>query len=439
MHATIDVGIGQIVAGADATVIGGVATFTNLTMVGTAGASIRLRFALLEDGVLNSEAVATADTFRLSAGPPAAVRATSTAVITGILDALATPAPAVVVTDAGQNLLSGIPVAFSVTAGEGRVNGSTESNTDTTGIATVAGWILGLPGTNQLVASVSPALQVTFTAAVTTTSGILRVRLTGQPAGSVVRVRVLKTSADGLTYDAFQNVQDSLTLKGLPFGTYQVIGDSVNIGDRIWLPDVSLTGLTVGVANAPSVTLPYREYGRLEVTARGLPQPTLSATLDFLPTAGATAQLFAFVADNDAVTRGLGPIGTYDVVPRVVAVLGQQYAATPARQSVVIPGGASIAQVSVNYTVITGTLTLVLAGTLPAGAAPQVDITGPGGFHETVFMPATRSWTGLAPGSYTIVASPLVVSGTSYTPSPATSSATVSAGAETRVTITYGG
>jgi hypothetical protein len=89
------------------------------------------------------------------------------------------------------------------------------------------------------------------------------------------------------------------------------------------------------------------------------------------------------------------------------------------------------------YAVATGTLTVTLAGTLPAGTSVPVDVSGPGGFRETVFMTNTRTWTGLAPGSYTIVASPVTVGNTTFRPTPVTSVATVTAGATTTVTITY--
>lgn len=439
VRAAISAGNAQISTGGEATVANGAATFSNLTLVGVAGSSIKLTFTLYDAGVPSTDATpVVTDAFTLKPGAPASVRAGSTAAIAGSPGTLVDPAPAVVVTDVGGNNLSGIPVTFAITQGEGRVDGAVQATTDSSGVATVSGWVLGLPGTNQLVASVSPTLQVTFTANVTTTTGMLRIRLSGQPAGVTANVRVTKTSVSGVVYDVVQSVRDSLTVTNLPFGTYQVTGDSVNVGTRIWQEDANFGGLNVAATSGPSVTLAYREYGRVEVTTRGLPGPTQTATLDFQPTGGASALLFAFTVVNDAITRGLGPIGTYNAVPRVVTVNGQLYNATPTQTSVGIAGGDSIVRMTFNYAVTTGTLTVTLAGTLPAGAAPQVDVTGPGGFHQTVFMSTTRSWTGLVPGSYTVVASPITVSGATFKPTPVTSPATVTAGVETTVTVTYG-
>jgi hypothetical protein len=204
----------------------------------------------------------------------------------------------------------------------------------------------------------------------------------------------------------------------------------------VWAADATVTGLNVSATTGPSIVVNFRELGRFEITARGLPTPTQTGVADFLPTAGDVAAAFAVTVLNDAVTRSLGPLGTYDVVPRVVVVAGQQYAGTPARQSVVLTGGSALAQLTINYAVTTGTLVVAFAGTLPVGAAPQIDVTGPGGFRETVFT-AGRTWTGLAPGSYTVTASQVSFAGVVYRPAPVTSVVTVTAGNITTVTITY--
>jgi hypothetical protein len=443
VRAAVISGPGLIAAGEEAVVVNGVATFSNLVMLGPTGGNMRLGFQLFEDGVAAEEVGVVADTFRLMTGPPTSITPLPPTEFTGAPGQLVSPSPSVLLRDASGNVVAGVPVTFSIFLGEGRITGPVESVTDAQGVATVSGWVFGLPGQNELRAAAStptgpaPVQVVEFTALVSSNPGMLRIRLTGSPAGSTARVRVLKTSAAGTIHDVTYDVRDSLTVTGLPFGTYQVSGDSIKVANRIWLADASATGLNVAVTSGPSITLNYREHGRFEITTRGLPGPTQTATMDFLPTAGEFAQLFSVTTLNDAITRGLGPIGTYDLVPRVVVVGGQQFAATPPRQSVVLSGGGATPQLTVNYSVTTGTLVVTLDGTLPAGAAPQIDVTGPGGFRETVFMSGTRTWTGLAPGTYTIVASQITVSGALFRPTPVTSVANVTAGTTTTVTITY--
>lgn len=437
VRATVVSGAAQIANGGEVSVVNGVADFSSLVLIGPTNANIRLGFRLFEDAIANEEAVAVADTFRLITGPATVMTAQSFTSFFGEAGELASPAPSVLFKDPGGNLVAGAKVNFVVSAGEGRVLGSAESVSDAQGIATVAGWELGLPGQNQIRAQRTNMNDVVFNVTASSTDGMLRVRHAGSPAASTAKVRVRKTSAAGATHDVIYDVSDARTITGLPFGTYQVTGDSIKVLNRIWLADPGPTNLNVSATSGPSVVLNYREHGRFEITTRGLPTPTQSATLDFLPTAGESAVAFAVAVLNDAVTRGLGPVGTYDLVPRVVVVGGQQFVATPNRQSVVLAGGDVPVQLTVNYAITTGSLVVTLAGTLPQGAAPQVDVTGPGGFHETVFMSAPRTWNGLAPGSYTVVASPISVGGTVYNPVPATSVVTVAAGAPTPLTITY--
>ncbi len=82
--------------------------------------------------------------------------------------AVATP-PAVRVTDAGGNPVSGASVTFAVTSGGGSLTAPTTVNTDANGVAIVGGWTLGATaGANTLTATVAlPGITgnpVTFTA-----------------------------------------------------------------------------------------------------------------------------------------------------------------------------------------------------------------------------------------------------------------------------------
>ena len=72
--------------------------------------------------------------------------------------------PAVLVTDASGNPVSGVTVVFAIASGGGTVTDANQI-TDVNGVATVGEWILGsTAGTNQLTATVSGLTPVTFTA-----------------------------------------------------------------------------------------------------------------------------------------------------------------------------------------------------------------------------------------------------------------------------------
>ena len=81
---------------------------------------------------------------------PAAVIAQTPNSLLGAPGDVVTPAPTVIIRDAGGNALANFPVTFEVVAGEGRLTGAAGAVTDAQGVVTASGWVLGLPGTNQL-------------------------------------------------------------------------------------------------------------------------------------------------------------------------------------------------------------------------------------------------------------------------------------------------
>jgi glucose/arabinose dehydrogenase len=82
----------------------------------------------------------------------------------------------------------------------------------------------------------------------------------------------------------------------------------------------------------------------------------------------------------------------------------------------------------------TGSLQLVISN-LPAGASALVRVTGPNNYAQDVAGSQTLS--NLAPGTYSIAASPVAVGAASWTPAPATQGAVVGAGASVTATVVY--
>ncbi|CAN7592520.1 PQQ-dependent sugar dehydrogenase [Massilia sp. LjRoot122] len=87
-------------------------------------------------------------------------------------------------------------------------------------------------------------------------------------------------------------------------------------------------------------------------------------------------------------------------------------------------------------TATTGTLAVTASG-LPAGTNASVRVNGPSNFQQD--LTGSQTLTGLAPGSYTVTAAPVTAGGVTYTASPTTQSAVVTAGATASVTVAYGG
>lgn len=78
---------------------------------------------------------------------------------------------------------------------------------------------------------------------------------------------------------------------------------------------------------------------------------------------------------------------------------------------------------------------VVTVNGLPTGTAAAVQVTGSGGYANTVTGSTTL--TGLSNGSYTFAASNVTVAGAAYAPTPTTQSISVSKGATGSATISY--
>ena len=106
-------------------------------------------------------------TLTITAGAASGIAANGATTFTGVAGQPLTGAlPAVKVTDAGGHPVAGVAVTFTAGANSGTLTGASQT-TDSSGIATLGGWILdATPGTNTVVAS---AAGVTGTVAFTAT------------------------------------------------------------------------------------------------------------------------------------------------------------------------------------------------------------------------------------------------------------------------------
>ncbi len=128
---------------------GSTATFSNLRITGAVG----VRTLLFSSGALTP---AESGNISITVGPPSSLAIQAGDNQTALAGAAVAVDPAVIVTDAGGNPVSGVDVQFDVTAGGGSVDPATVT-TGSNGIATVTSWILGAAGANTLVASVPSA------------------------------------------------------------------------------------------------------------------------------------------------------------------------------------------------------------------------------------------------------------------------------------------
>ncbi|MEX2179803.1 MAG: IPT/TIG domain-containing protein [Gemmatimonadaceae bacterium] len=161
--AAVTTGGGAAVGTAAIAAIGGVATFTNLSIEGTAGAKT-LTFS--SPGIASATAPVTT-----SAGAAAIVAINAGNNQGSAPSSAVAVAPSVTVTDADANPVAGTIVTFAVASGGGNATGTTPTS-NAAGIAAVGSWTLGAAtGANTLTATATglTGSPITFTATATNT------------------------------------------------------------------------------------------------------------------------------------------------------------------------------------------------------------------------------------------------------------------------------
>ncbi|NJD10281.1 MAG: hypothetical protein FIB01_07490, partial [Gemmatimonadetes bacterium] len=191
--------------------------------------------------------------------------------------------PAVLVRDAGGNVVAGAAVRFTATVGNGTVNGGTVvSGLD--GVATVGGWTLGpLAGGNRLVASITGVTSAIFNATGLTGPAARIVKVAGDlqivTAGTAVPVRPTVRVTDlhgnpvgGITVNFEPSPGSSIT------GATQTTAASGTASvDRWVLADTA--GVNTLVATAPGIgSVTFRSTG----VEYAPPPPAFDIEIQFL-------------------------------------------------------------------------------------------------------------------------------------------------------------
>ncbi|MDP1860696.1 MAG: PQQ-dependent sugar dehydrogenase [Gemmatimonadaceae bacterium] len=164
--------------------------------------------------------------------------------------------------------------------------------------------------------------------------------------------------------------------------------------------------LLTALGCSDSATAP--KTGQLSVGIEGLPTNVPSAVLVTGP--GAFRQEL-----QSSGTLSSVPAGTYTIAASEVTAAGVRYAATPASQVVSVGADAQVSAAAITYRVASARLTVNVTG-LPGGTAASVIVSGPRGFSRT--LGSSSQLDLLEPGTYTVAASDVQVSGKTYRPLP---------------------
>ena len=116
---------------------------------------------------------------------------------------------------------------------------------------------------------------------------------------------------------------------------------------------------------------------------------------------------------TSATLEGLVP-GVYTVTAGEVTAGNHRWSPSPAVQPVVVVAGDAAGYAQVRYTIVTGSLFVIVEG-LPPGAQGALTVSGPAAFSEAIT--ATALFVGVVPGLYAVAGASLTHGSAVYAPS----------------------
>ena len=258
------------------------------------------------------------------------------------------------------------------------------------------------------------------------TTGSLQIEIDGLPAGGAGKVVV--TGPDRFS----QIVTTTTTLSGLQPGEYRTRIDSVTHENDRYGAAVVLDTFEVVAGQTDELTATYSlASGSINFTVTGVP-PGASADIRLV------APSMNITATGSGIVHGLPPGKIYIHTDTFSTMQGDRLGSPKIKDSVTLTASATPVPVTVNYTTVSGTLTLTVNGmpsSLPQSQQP-ITVTGPSGY--LLRTTGTGTLRGLVPGSYTVNAAK--ASGTCpavYKTTTSAQTVAITAGQTNSVTVNY--
>ncbi|MBK8004502.1 MAG: hypothetical protein IPK12_11345, partial [Gemmatimonadetes bacterium] len=390
--ASITAGSGSLANAQALTDAQGVASFSGLTLSGSAG-SFTLSFG---SGSLTPVTAGVT----LSAGPAAQLTANSTLAQGGTAGlAVGTP-PSVLVTDASGNPVSGVGVTFAVATGGGSVTGGS-ATTNGSGVATVGSWTLGtIAGGNSLTATSAglAGSPITFTATGSAGAPSSIAVNAGNGQSATVNTAVA-TAPSVLVHDAFNNPVSGVSVTfAVATGGGSVTGGSATTnGSGIATVGSWTLGTTVG-SNTLTATSGSLTGSPVTFTATGTAAaPSVIAKVGATDNQSATVGTAVATPPQVLVTDQFGnPVGGIGVT---FAVTGGGGNATGTSTTTDAQGHASVGSWTLGNTAGLNTLSATSAGL--TGSPLSFTATGNAGAPAQLALATAPSSTVAAGGSFT--------------------------------------
>ena len=279
------------------------------------------------------------------------------------------------------------------------------------------------PSTQSVsVSTSSSAVSFAYTAAAS--PGNIDITISGLGGGDAADVVV--TGPNGFT----ETVTASTTVGGLAPGLYTIVARNVRTALGTFSVSPATREVNVTAGATVSSTLAYVALPAVvQIPVAGLPAG-MSAAITVTTPSSSTIAVPATTTISPAAT------GRWRLSAGAFVISGVTYTPAIASYDQTALAGDTL-RFPVNYSSASpsvGSLNVAITG-LPVGSTGNVSVSGPNSYAQS--LTATTTLSNLAPGSYTLNASSVSISGDTYTPSPISMSVSVAAGATANASIAY--
>jgi hypothetical protein len=254
------------------------------------------------------------------------------------------------------------------------------------------------------------------------TTGALAVVVGGLPSGAPGAVNV--TGPNGF----IRTLTATTTVTDLVPGVYTVSADSLLVNGLMYRSAGTTQQVTVtaSLTAAPATVSYSSAIATLIIGLTGLPVGATNV-VEVTGPAG-----FSRFISGTTTFANVAP-GVYTVTANAIILPGGvRYDGTPASVQRTLSFG-STDSVGIAFARAGGRLALTVTG-LPAGASATISLTGN---STTLALTGTTTVDPVIPGSYTLIAAPVTIAGTAYTPTPVSSALTFTTGTTTSATVAY--
>ncbi|MGV3709819.1 MAG: hypothetical protein ACO1Q7_13375 [Gemmatimonas sp.] len=252
---------------------------------------------------------------------------------------------------------------------------------------------------------------------------VVSVAIAGLPGGAQAAVTLTPPTGSNIS------VTSSTRLPAALAGRWQMSAASVKSSGYTWSPTPASKDTSVASADSLTFHVNYAvSTGAIAFLVTGLEGGAQGAITVTGP-GGFNRAVTATTTITD-----LTP-GVYNVKVDSVQHAGVTYRSTTSTQQITVGASLVAAPSVIAYSSAVANLTIGVTGA-PVGTTNMIEVTGPGGFNR--FVSGTTTFSNVAPGQYTIVASPVIMpGGIRYEGSPTTVVRTLSFGVSDSVGITY--